>query len=188
MPRIAAVLLSLLMASCAGIRPPVDTAQIPPGALGTNEDNDTRAINLSAYVFADTSPTRVNPVDVARAAASVDYLAGQIASSPRYDGVPPLTQQEFVQARQELRTVLGVPQTAPSQRVVDGLLVAANGMLAQNRAEAVSWLAPDVFTLGGDATLARLANLPPLPATNVATSRLAVALNGRGDFEYSNHR
>jgi hypothetical protein len=181
MARFTFVLLGLLAASCAPIGPPADTSQIPPGALGTNQDSDARAVGLSSYVFADTSPSRVNPVDVARAAASVDYLAGEIATNPRYYGLPPLLPQQFAAARSELRAALGVAPSAPSQRVVNGLLMAANGMLAQNHAAAVSLLTPDVFTLGGDATLARLANLPPLPATNVATSRLAVALNSPGE-------
>ena len=116
------VLAGLLAAGCASIAPPPDTARLPPNAYGLFADNDIGAINLAQWAFADPARTRNDPADAARAAAAVDYLAGELSSSPRWIAMSPITKGQMLQAREEVRRALGVAPGAPSQLVVDGLL------------------------------------------------------------------
>lgn len=171
--RAALLLIGLLPAACA-VTPPPDTAVAPPNAWGVNADPDVSAINVSAWAFADPARTRGRPIDAARAAAAVDYMGGELTSSPRWDFVSPLTKLQMEQARVELRQALGIAQNAPSQVVVDDLLTAANALVAGDQAAAEAALPPQVFTLGPQQTLARLANLPYLPTVNFATMRASM--------------
>lgn len=87
------IVLSALLAlsACAWETPPPDTARWPLPAGVVNTDPDVEIINQAAWAFAEPSRTRGRPIEAARAAAGVDYLAGQIATSPRWAHVGPLT-------------------------------------------------------------------------------------------------
>ena len=167
------VLAGLVVAGCASIAPPPDTARLPPSAYGLFADNDLGAINLAQWAFADPARTRDDPIDAARAAAAVDYLAGQLSSSPRWVAMSPITKSQMLQAREEVRQALGVAPGAPSQWVVDGLLGAANALAAGDRPAALAALSAPVFIWPPDQTLARLSDMPFLPVANVATQRAA---------------
>lgn len=180
--RLCLVLASLLPAACA-VTPPPDTAIPPPNAWGLNADPDVTAINVAAWAFADPARTRGRPIDAARAVAAVDYMGGELSSSPRWDFVNPLTKLQMEQARIEVRQAVGIAQNAPSQVVVDDLLAAANALFRGNRAAAEAALPPQVFTLGPAQTLARLANLPYLPTANTATQRAAMQTEPPGGLE-----
>jgi hypothetical protein len=167
------VLAALFAAGCASIAPPPDTARLLPNAYGLFADNDVGAINLAQWAFADPARTRDDPADAARAAAAVDYLAGQLSSSPRWIAMSPITKEQMPRAREEVRQALGIAPGAPSQWVVDGLLGAANALAAGDRPAALAALSAPVFIWPPDQTLARLSDMPFLPMANVATQRAA---------------
>jgi hypothetical protein len=171
--RLLVVFAALFTAGCATIAPPPDTARLPPNAYGLFADNDIGAINLAQWAFASPARTRNDPVDAARAAAAVDYLAGELSSSPRWAGMSPLTKRQMLEAREEVRRTFGIAPGAPSQLVVDGLLGAANALAAGDRPAALAALHTPVFIWPPEQTLARLSDMPFLPTANVATQRAA---------------
>ena len=113
---------------------------LPFAAFGTM-DNDVAAANQAAWAFAAPERIANNPVDAARAAAAIDYLAGELASNPRWLMISPLTKQEMVQARIDVRQVLGIVPNAPSQVVVNALLRFASEWQAGNQTGAMQALA-----------------------------------------------
>jgi hypothetical protein len=173
------LLACLLPAACDAVvtypPPPV----IPIGSLGTNQDSDTAAVLLSGYTFGDKARLTGNPIGVARAAASVEYLAAALPTGPRWQIVAPFIIDQMIQGRAELHRALGIAPGAPSQAVVAGLLNAANALLVNNPAAAAEALNPAIFTLGPQQTLNILANMPFLPTVNVATARLNNEFLGR---------
>lgn len=170
---IALVGLASGVAGCANLLPVVpDHAYMSAGALGGGQDPDVGASNLASWAFADSGRTYGRPIEGARAAASLDYLAGAIYVSPRWAHVSALTKEELLQGRAELRAALGVAPTATSQQLVDSLTGAGTALAAGDRAGAVRRLNPAVFPAGGEKTLATLANLPYLRMANVGTSHL----------------
>ena len=168
-PRFIAVLLCLTLTACGAVSPPPDTAQLPPGAFGTT-DNDMAAANQASWAFASAGRTRDNPVDGARAVAAVDYLAGQLGSSPRWNAVSSLTKQQMLQTRADLRQALGIVSNAPSQVVVNALLQFASAWQSGNQPAALQALAIPAFTLPPQQTVQVLSNLPSIPSANLATT------------------
>ena len=177
----------LLPAACAGLQPVVpDTARMPQGALGSGFDPDVTAVNLAYWAFADSGRTRGRPIEGARAAASMDYIAGELYTSPRWANIDALTKEQLLQGRQEVRVALGVVPGTPSQAVVDRLTTAANALAGGNQAFAVAQLSGPVFQEPGEQVLQRLANLPYMQMANVSTTRAGNELfqDGRGDTFY----
>jgi hypothetical protein len=166
------LLACLLLAACSTTVTYPPAPVIPVGALGTNQDSDTAAVLLSAYTFGDKGRLTGNPIGVAWAAASVEYLAGALPTSPRWQNIAPYIIDQMIQAGAELNQALGVAPGAPAQAVVDGLLNAASALLANDPAAAAAALNPAVFTFGPQQTLNILGNMPFLPITNIATLRL----------------
>ena len=151
---------------------PPDIPAVPPAALGTNGDVDQAAAGIAGWAFADPGRTRGRPVEAARAVISLEYLASAVSNNPRYIGTPALNQQQLLAARQEVRDALGVAQGAPSQALVDALIGVEQAVIAGDAAAQERALSGPLFTLGPQATLQRLAYLPPLPVANVATQRI----------------
>ncbi len=177
----------LLPAACAGLQPVVpDTARMPPGALGSGFDPDVTAVNLAYWAFADSGRTRGRPIEGARAAASMDYIAGELYTSPRWANIDAITKEQLLQGRREVRAALGVVPGTPSQAVVDRLTSAANALASGNQAFAVAQLSGPVFQEPGQEVLQRLANLPYMQMANVSTTRAANELfqDGRGNTFY----
>jgi len=175
--RFGVILGCLLLAACTAATPPPDTARLPPGTFGL-ADNDVGAANLASAAFASSNRTRNNPVDAARAAAAVDYLAGQLSSSPRWLSISPLIKQQMLQARTDVRRVLGVAPDASSQAVVNALLQFAASWQAGNQSGAIQALGAPVFTLSPTQTQEVLSNMPPIPSANTATMNAASAMRG----------
>lgn len=164
-------LAGLSLASCAAETPMPSTSRLPPLAMGSNGDQDIAAINLASWALAAPRRTANDPVNAARAAAAVEYLAGELERSPRWDDVSPLTKMQMLSARQEVRRTLGVAPNAPSQAVVDGLIGAANALSAHDTAAAERALSAPAFTRPPAQTLQVLTNLPYLQMANIATQR-----------------
>ena len=162
------------LVGCANVQPFVpDTAVMPAGALGGGLDPDVTAANLAYWAFADSGRTYGRPIEAARAAASLDYLAGEIYTSPRWQNVDALTKEQLLQGRQQLRTALGVRPGIHSQAVVDTLTSAGNALAAGDQAKAVGILNDGTFQEPGQQVLIRLSNLPYIQMANVGTTHLA---------------
>lgn len=152
-----------------------------PSQLGEGVlDPDVAATNLAAWAFADPSRTRNDPVDAARATASLDYIAGELNTSPRWANIPAITQIQLLQGRAEMRQAIGVAPGAPSQLVVDGLAGAGNALASGNQVAALAALQNPAFP-NPQATLARLYALPYIRMANVSTLRAAGQLFDSND-------
>ena len=170
---------NLVIVACGYQTPLPDTAQAPDGAFGSNGDEDVAAINLASWAFSSSINTRNHPIEAARSVAAVDYLAGELSSSPRWIGLSPIVQMEMLQAREEVRAAIGVLPSTRSQVVVNGLSRYAASLAEDgNRVQALQYLANPAFTLGPKLTEARLENLPFMSTTNVATLRAAASMGG----------
>ena len=182
--RRAALLLTCLLGACAhgGPQPFVpDTARLAPGELGQGLlDPDVSAVNLAAWAFADPGRTRNDPADAARACASMDYIAGELYTSPRWANIGALTKEQLLRGRVEVRRALGIPLDAPSQLVVNGLAGAGNAFAFHNPQAALAALTNPAFP-NPQATLARLSSLPYLQEANVGSLKAANELFGPGN-------
>jgi hypothetical protein len=89
-----------------------------------------------------------------------------------------LTKQEMLQARVDVRRVLGIRPDAPSQLVVNALLAFAGFWSVGNQPAAMQVLASPVFTLPPQHTLQILTNIPYIQSANVATMDAARQMNG----------
>ena len=159
----------------------------PPGAFGSNGDEDIAAADLASWAFSSSRNTRNHPIEAARSIAAVDYLAGELNSNPRWIGISQLVQMEMLQARTQVRSVIGIAPNARSQLVVNSLSRYAAALVATgNQAQAAQYLANPAFTLGPLLTEAKLVNLPFMSLTNVATQRAAASIgNGTGTNDNS---
>jgi hypothetical protein len=177
--RALAALICFAMAACA-VRPPPDTAAVPPGAFGML-DNDLAAANQASYAFAIPARIRNNPVDAARAAAAVDYLAGELSSNPRWVTLSPLTKMKMLQARADVRQTLGIRPDAPSQYVTNGLLQFAWLLAAGDGPGAMQGLQAPIFTLTPEQTWQILNAMPYIQSANIATLDAANQMLPGGD-------
>lgn len=168
----AVLLAGLLAAGCAN-RVSVDTAVMPQGSF-VSSDVDTDALYEASQSFGlnATRPTTVQ--GVARGLADVDYVAGAFNTHARWIGLDGTAQQGMLIARREIRDAVGIPQAAPSQAVVNGLMAVSRADTAPSMQVA---LANPVFALGPQETEARLRNLPPLSNTSYAIARLNRAVS-----------
>lgn len=173
--RMVCLAAAIGVAGCANFQPFVpDTAQMPAGGLGGGLDPDVTAVNLAYWAFADSGRTAGRPIEGARAAASMDYIAGQLYTSPRWSNLDALTKEQLLQGRVEVRAALDVAPTATSQQVVDALTGAGNALAANDQGAALQILGRSgVFTTSPADVLARLGNLPFMRMANVSTSKAA---------------
>ncbi len=176
--------MPVLLSACAFPPPTVpDTARMSSAQLGSGFDPDVTAVNLAQWAFADSSRTYGHPIEAARAAASMDYIAGQLYTSPRWANISPLTKEQLLQGREEVRAALGVAPGVSSQAVVDHLTAAGNALAAGDQPAAVAQLGAPVFQSSGDQVLARLSNMPYLRMANVSTMRAANQLFDSNSLE-----
>lgn len=169
-PSRAVLLLCAALAACGPSIPP-DKARMP-FVGGQPEIVERDAIALVEYNLADPQTLRGDPERAARAAASADWLAGQDWLSGDYGDYKPAYRPLWWEMRRNLRAILGVAPGTPSQLVVDRLLAAARALRSQDRAAAQAALEPPPFTLGGERTLAILADMPRVPALDAAAAEL----------------
>jgi hypothetical protein len=104
---------------------------------------------------------------------AVEYLAGELRSSPRWSFMATTPRTQMLQARLDLRQVLGIQPNAPPQLVVNALLAMTAALMAGNEPAALQALSIPIFTLPPPETLARLANLPYVRSANLATMQAA---------------
>lgn len=160
----------------AGCTPPPSGPGGGPGAVLPRDavvgagDPTRAAILNTAYAFASPANLAGQPVEAARAAANFEYLAAQLPVDPRYREFSPLVMTNLAQGRVELREALGISPGAAPQAVIDALYAGSRALRAGDMAAAERILSPPAFTLGGAATIGRLAALPPLPKVNFAAA------------------
>ena len=172
--RAALLLAGLLPAACGVVQPFVpDTARLAPGALGSFSDPDVTAVQLAQWAFSDSGRTYGRPIEGARAMASMDYIAGQLYTSPRWSNISALTKEQLLQGRVETRQVLGVLPGTPSQAVVDSLTQAGNALAAGDQPAALAAVSRPIYAQPGEPVLQRLANLPYMRMANIATQHAA---------------
>jgi hypothetical protein len=169
--RAVVVLLAAGLTACAQATPPPSTAVMPPGALGTNGDIDIRSLNLAAFDFGKTMLN--DPARAADAIAALDYMGGELNSSPRWTGMDPLTRIQMLQARQTIRAFVGVSQTASSQSVVDTMLALAGAYRSGDQTAVQRLLASPIFIVPPAEVQAHLNDIPRMPAINNVTTRAA---------------
>ncbi len=179
----AALMLAAGLAACGPLPPPPDTARLPPAAFGPL-DQDVPATQYAEYAFADAARTYGNPAAGAQAVLALDYIAGELNTSPRWASIGATTQMELLQARVATRAAVGIAPNAPSQLVVDSLLAARTDLTAGNQAAAVAALTNPAFPAGGDAAIKALANMPYIQIANVATTHAANQLYGPDDGDF----
>ncbi len=167
------LLAAVLVAGCTAGLP--NRALMPNTGYGGPVLTDQGAIQLVSYTLTDPAITRDNPASGAQSMAAIDYLAGELDADPRWIAFPAGVKLQMIQARGEIRALLGIPPAAPSQEVVNRLFSAAAAFNYGDRAAALAALTAPVFTRGPDATAAILANLPSLPLSSAAAHRALVS-------------
>ncbi len=180
MRRPLALLLAAAAAGCGPLPPPPDTAVLPPGVFSPL-DQDVPATLYAQYAFADAARTYGNPVAGAQAVLAMDYIAGELNTSPRWANIDAATQMQLLQGRAATRAAAGIAPDAPSQLVVDSLVAARNDLAAGDPAAAAAALSNPAFPAGGARAVQALANLPYILEANVATQKAANELFGPGE-------
>ena len=161
-----------LLAGCALETPPPTTGYLPDDAFGgavQGEDIAVAATGTALVAFSNPASLRGDPADMALAVASLDAMAGQFSTGGRWLGMDQFVKLQMLDARDNVRAVLGVPAAADSQGVIDALVAAAHALQRHDQAAALASLSAPDFTLGPARTLALLAAFPYVQAANVAT-------------------
>jgi hypothetical protein len=162
-------LAGVALAACdEAARPPAQTASLPNDAVvGAGDPLRSAAASVST-AFASPARLAGRPAEAARAIADMEFLAVELPNSPQLNVQWPTLGPQFAIARREWRGVLGIPEGVPAQPVINALFAAGRALDAGDRTAAARALPPNLFTAGGEATLARLAALPQMPLTNAA--------------------
>jgi hypothetical protein len=170
--RRAALLLCLMLACCTGAGGGFDpgVAAVPPDTFGQG-NQDVAAADLAQFAFADTGRIYGKPADAARAAAAVEYLAGELQSGSRWVSLSDATKEQMVASRAAVRNALGIAPDVTSQQVVNALLDVAAAIDAGSESALRAALQPPVFTLLPAQTMQRLGDLPYMQVVNLATDR-----------------
>lgn len=136
-------------------------------------DEDVSAINQSAWAFASPANTKGNPVAAATAVIALEYLPGELKSSPEWRSLDPSIPNRLDGARTAVRRILGIRPDASPQAVVNAMLALNLDLRAGNQAAALHELGPPLFTLPPERTLAILSNLPYVEEASLATAQAA---------------
>lgn len=175
--RAALLCLPLAMGACAGAVPS-ERASLPRSFIMGAGDPTRGAVFAASGSFARADRLAGQPDRAARALALMEYIAVELPQdhlmSMRLDG---LTELQLLAARREWRGALGIPAAAPAQGVIDGLFAASAALAANDREAAATALTSNLFPAGPDATISRLAALPPLPRTALATEMARQSLD-----------
>jgi hypothetical protein len=162
--------LSMLAACSEDVYRLPSTAVMPAGALNTNGDIDVRSLDVAAYGFGHYDEMKGNPAMAASTVAALDYMGGQLNTSPRWVNMPGLFRLQMLQSRDIVRGVLGISPTVPSQDVVDTMLALSAAYSAGDQTQVNKLLSSPIFSVPPDQAAERLADIPYLPVVNNATT------------------
>jgi len=149
-------------------------ASLTPQA-GMRSTTITVGDNAVAF-FANPRPGQ--PASAARAFADLEWLADTLSTNPMWissantDAI-----LQLQQARNEARQALGIPSGASNQAVVNGLASVAGALTRNDQAAVTRALPRNVFTLGSQATVERLAQPPSVQLAQPALDQVAQGPN-----------
>jgi hypothetical protein len=152
------------------VAPPPSTGYLPADAFNATavgQDPDLAAVQEAMIAFAYPARMYGRPAEMALAVASLDAMAGQFSTRGRWAGAT--SSQEMLDARTEVRGILGVPENAPSQSVIDQLMAAYRALNNGDQKAALAALSGPDFTKTPAQTLAILSRFPSAPTANMAT-------------------
>lgn len=161
-------LFPLVLLAAAACGTPPEPAPPPPVAAGTTLPS-RQAVLATAYAFGDTRRLAGRPAEAARVSAQLEWMAVALPQDPWWTAAVPTLFFQLRDGRSEMRSTLGLAPDAAPGAVTQGLADAAAALDAGSRSGAVAALAP-VAPAGGEAVLARLEALPPMPRAAVAAS------------------
>jgi len=150
-----AMAISLSLASCTSWGR-VDSAVMPPGLFPAgDEDQSALREALLTLGMSGTLPATVQ--GRARSFADVEFVSGAFNTGARWIGMDGTAQVQILMARREVRDHLGIAEQTKSQAVVDGLIAVST---TTDDAALMTALSNPIFTLGPQATLAKLQETP----------------------------
>jgi hypothetical protein len=167
-----AACVAVALAGCAYIKPPPDTATIPLWAR-TTWQGDFAAILHAEWAWADPARTHGLPAQGALAVAEIDFLAGELSTNPQWVELSPFAKLRMLQARTDVRRMMGIAPDATSQAVVDAMLATQAALDDGDRQRALTTLSAPIFTQGPEQTLALLGSLPYVETANIGTALTA---------------
>lgn len=165
-------LICLTLGGCLRVAPAPSTGYLPEDAFSTiaiGQDPDLAAIQEAKFAFAYPARMYGKPARMALAIAALDAMAGQFSTSGRWAVMDSTAAQEMLDARAEVRGSLGVPETAPSQSVIDQLMAASRALDKGDQNAALAALSGPDFTKTPAQTLAILSHFPSAPIAALAT-------------------
>jgi hypothetical protein len=165
------------LAGCGPVEPP---PTLPPGlslqpGLVTRDPVVVIGQSVSEFFRA---PQAGQPEAAARAIAELEWMAATVPGNPRWQTANSTALTALAQARFESRRALGIPQRAPAQAVINGLAAAAFAMADADAAGLERALPRNLFPLGPEATVQRLAAPPAVPSAMLALAGLARGPSG----------
>lgn len=163
--------LCLSVAGCALESPIPSTGYLPKDTFENviGQDPAITATQTATFAFAHPAAMQGRPAEMALAVASLDAMAGQFSTVGRWSSMSPLAQMEMLQARTQVRAILGIAPDVPSQTVIDALVGAAHALDRGNRAGAERALTEPGFSMPPQRMLALLGHFPAVPIANQAT-------------------
>lgn len=167
MRKALATIALLPLLACAPVGPLAPTAELPVDAVQGGGEPTRAAIFSTAYAFNNPGGL-ANPAVAARAAANLEFLAVTMPQDPRFSFTRTLN-GELALARTELHSALAIAPNAPPQAVVDGLYGVSRALRVSDPVAAANAL-PAVAFPDRQATLMRLAAMPALPRSAIATA------------------
>ena len=185
--RVALALFAAVALAACVVPPPLPSASLPADAVIRAGDPLRAALANTSNAFSSPDRLAGRADQAARAMAHMEFLAIEMQTNPRVTGGSANVATLFTGARAEWRQALGIPASLPPQPVIDQLYASARALSGGQAEAAAAALHPAVFPRGGQATLSRLAALPPLPLTNQAAVDATDILRrqdgqGRGRF------
>lgn len=169
-----------LVTACATVTASLQTPDLPPGVFGVYEDNDLGALNQSTWAFAESRRTHDDPIDAAKAVIAVEYLAYQLRTNPRWIGLSATSKLGMVQARADIRQVLGIRPDAPPRLVVDTFLRVVAALRDGDQATITQAFNASIFTLPAAQAQQVLTNLPYIQSASGAASQASSEALAKG--------
>jgi hypothetical protein len=165
------VFLTICLGGCAYETPPPSTGFLPPDAFGYalfGEDPAMATFGPALDGFVHPGMMQNRPAQMALAVASLDAMAGQFSTNGRWMAMDPIAKMQMLQARDRVREILGIPETAPSQAVINQLVTVYWALDAGDQPAAMATLSGGVFTRPAAQTLALLTHFPYVPIADQA--------------------
>jgi hypothetical protein len=177
--RPALIALALLAACAPDPRPAADGSgwvRLPPEAVRVIAlDSDSLAANHIGATLAAPSRLAGNPAAQARALGFYEFATVALAG-PRWAALDASAVQQLRAGRAELRDAFGIRQDAPAQVVLESLFLAGSALSVGDTASAARSFPPGILTGPADRTVALLADPPPLPRVQRASSFIGGAM------------